>query len=175
MSPKEIFGYKCSLFVRRRAAACVVPTVKHGGGVMVALSDLFRTQGTLSQHGYHSILQWYAIPSVLRLVGRSLVFQQDNGYLTKESDECCIRWPGLHNHLTSTQLRWVGPQSEGKAANKCSAHVETTSRLLEIAFLMKLVERIPWVGKAVKVKGWLLSSVKQIKIDLRFLRWMNPN
>ena len=22
--------------------------------------------------------------------------------------ECCIRWPGLHNHPTSTQLRWFG-------------------------------------------------------------------
>ena len=22
--------------------------------------------------------------------------------------ECCIRWPGLHNHLTSTTLRWFG-------------------------------------------------------------------
>ena len=25
--------------------------------------DLFRIQGTLNQHGYHSLLQWYAIPS----------------------------------------------------------------------------------------------------------------
>ena len=40
--------------------------------------DLFRIQGTLNQHGYHSILQRYAIPSGLRLVGLSFVFQQDN-------------------------------------------------------------------------------------------------
>ena len=33
------------------------------------VSDLFRIQGTLDQHGYHSILQRYAIPSGLRLVG----------------------------------------------------------------------------------------------------------
>ena len=46
-------------------STCVVPTVKHGGGsVMVwrcfagdTFSDLFRVQGTLNQHGYHSILQ----------------------------------------------------------------------------------------------------------------------
>jgi hypothetical protein len=31
-----------------------------------AVSDLFRIQGTLNQHGYHSILQRYAIPSGLR-------------------------------------------------------------------------------------------------------------
>jgi hypothetical protein len=53
--------------------AWVFPTVKHGGGdVMVwgcfagdAVCDLFRIQGTLNQHGYHSILQQFAIPSGL--------------------------------------------------------------------------------------------------------------
>ena len=54
--------YGCS---ERMISACVVPTVKHGGGsVMVwgcfagdTVCDLFRIQGTLNQHGYHSILQ----------------------------------------------------------------------------------------------------------------------
>jgi hypothetical protein len=72
--------------VEQRISACVVPIVKHGGGgVMVwgckagdTVCDLFRIQGTLNQHGYHSILQCYAIPSGLRLVGLSFVFQQDN-------------------------------------------------------------------------------------------------
>jgi predicted small integral membrane protein len=51
----------------------------------------------VNQHGYHSILQLYAIPSGLVLVGLSFVFQQDNypthtsrmwkGYLTKESND----------------------------------------------------------------------------------------
>ena len=67
-------------------SACVVPTVKHGGGGVIvggcfagdAVSDLFRIQGTLNQHGYHSILQLYAIPSGLRIVGLSFVFQEDN-------------------------------------------------------------------------------------------------
>jgi hypothetical protein len=87
-------------------SACVVPTVKHGGrGVVVwacfagdTVSDLFRIQGTLKQHGYHGILQRYFISSVLHLVWLSFVFQQDNerkpfsrlckGYLrrVKESD-----------------------------------------------------------------------------------------
>ena len=70
----------------RMISTCVVSTVKHGGGgVMVwrclsgdTASDLFRIQGTLNQHDYHSILQRYAIPSGLGLVGLSFVFQQDN-------------------------------------------------------------------------------------------------
>ena len=40
--------------------------------------DLFIIQGTHNQHGYHSILQRYAIPSGLRLVGLSSIFHQDN-------------------------------------------------------------------------------------------------
>ena len=79
------------LFVRRRVdgrriAARGVSTVKHGGGGGMGgggfagdtVSELFRIQGTLNQHGYHSILQRYSIPSDLRLVGLSFVFQQDN-------------------------------------------------------------------------------------------------
>jgi len=51
-------------------SACVVPTDTVG--------DLFKIQGTLNQHGYHSILEQHAFPSGLRLVGPSFVFQQDN-------------------------------------------------------------------------------------------------
>ena len=74
----EISGSNCHVFVRRRVgermiSACVVLTVKHGGrGMMVwgcfagdTVCDLFRIQGTLNQHGYHSIMQRYAIPSGL--------------------------------------------------------------------------------------------------------------
>ena len=82
----EIFGSTCHVFVRRRkgeriVSTCVVPTVTHGGGsVMVwgrfagdTVSDLFKIQGTLNQHGYHSILQRHALPSGLCLVGPSFV------------------------------------------------------------------------------------------------------
>ena len=65
-------------------SANVVPTMKHGGGVRVwgcfagdTVCD-FRFQGILKQHVYHNILQRYAIPSGLRLVGLAFVFQQDN-------------------------------------------------------------------------------------------------
>ena len=74
----EMFGSNCFVFVRCRVGErmiyrCLVPTVKHGGGgVMVwayfagdTVIHLLRIQGTLNQHGYHSILQRYAIPSGL--------------------------------------------------------------------------------------------------------------
>jgi hypothetical protein len=90
-SKLEIFGSNYRVFVRCRVgelkiSTCVVPTMKHGGGgVMVwgcfvgdTVSNLFRIEGTLNQHGYHSILQRYAIPSGLLLVGLSFVFQQHN-------------------------------------------------------------------------------------------------
>jgi hypothetical protein len=53
-------------------SACVVPTVKLGGGGVMVLAgdtvcDFFRIQGTIEKHGNHSILQRYAIPSGLGL------------------------------------------------------------------------------------------------------------
>jgi hypothetical protein len=48
-------------------------------------SDLFRIQGTLNEHGYHSILQQYAKPSGLRLV-RHLFF---NRTMTKHTYRLC--------------------------------------------------------------------------------------
>ena len=98
----------------RMVSACVVPTVKHGGGGLMAwgcfaagtVGDLFKLQGTLKQHGFHSILQRHAIPSGLRLVGPAFVFKQDNepkhtsrlckGYLTKKESDGVLRqmtWP----------------------------------------------------------------------------------
>ena len=86
----KIFGSNRRVFVIHRVgehmiSACVVPTVKHGGGGVMAwgcfagdtIIDLFRFQGTLNQHGYHNILQRYDISSGLGLVGLSFVFQQD--------------------------------------------------------------------------------------------------
>jgi hypothetical protein len=50
--------------------------------------DLFRIQGTLNQHGYHSILQQYAIPSGLCLVGLSFVF---NRTMIQNTPTGCVR------------------------------------------------------------------------------------
>uniref|UniRef100_A0AAZ3SPW2 Transposase Tc1-like domain-containing protein n=1 Tax=Oncorhynchus tshawytscha TaxID=74940 RepID=A0AAZ3SPW2_ONCTS len=105
-----------SVFVRVRVGeltiSCVVPTMKHGGDVMVwgcfagdTVRDLFRIPGTLNQPGYHNILQQYAIPSGLHLLGLSFVFQQDNdkhtsrlckGFLAKKEGDGVLHqmtWP----------------------------------------------------------------------------------
>ena len=77
----EILGSIRHFFVglrvgERMISACVVPTVKNGGGGVLVwgcfagetVCDLFTIQGTLNQHGYHSILQQQAIPSGLHSV-----------------------------------------------------------------------------------------------------------
>ncbi|MCZ6979569.1 hypothetical protein NH825_23260, partial [Salmonella enterica] len=48
------------------------------GALLVPQSVIYLEFKALNQHGYHSILQRYAIPSGLRLVGLSFVFQQNN-------------------------------------------------------------------------------------------------
>ncbi len=110
-------------------SACVVPTVKHeGGGVMVwgcfagdTVDDLFKIQGTLNQHGYHTILQRHAITPGLHLVGPSFVFQQDNdpkhtsrlckGYLTKKESDGELHqmtWPSQSPYLNLIGMVWDG-------------------------------------------------------------------
>ena len=48
-----------------------------GGALLVTLSMIYLEIKAHNQHGYHSILQRYVIPSGLRLVGQ-FVFQQNN-------------------------------------------------------------------------------------------------
>ena len=92
--------------------------MKHGGGgVMVwdcfagrTVGDLFKIQGTLNQHGYHSILQPHAITSGSGLSGTIICFQQDNdpkhtsrlcnGYLTKKKSDGVLQ----HNTVTFQYL-----------------------------------------------------------------------
>ena len=161
----------------RMISACVIPTVKHeGGGVMVwgciagdTVCDLFRIQGTLNQHGYHSILQQYAIPSGLRLVELSFVFQQDNDsthlqccvraiWPRRRLMECCNRWPGIHNHTTSTQFRWfrMSWTTEGKKSSQQVLSICGNS----LSTMLENHSRWSWLRKSVQschqYKGWLL-------------------
>ena len=127
----ESFGSNLRVFVGHRVgermiSTCVVPTMKHGRGVVMVWGcfagdtvwDLFRIQGTNNQHGYHSILQRYKIPSGLRLVGLSFVFQQDKdpkhtsrlvkGYLTTKDDGVLhqMTWPPQSPDLNPVEIVW---------------------------------------------------------------------
>uniref|UniRef100_A0AAZ3QAI5 Uncharacterized protein n=1 Tax=Oncorhynchus tshawytscha TaxID=74940 RepID=A0AAZ3QAI5_ONCTS len=82
------------------------------------VSYLFRIQGTLNQHGYHSILQRYVIPSGLGLVGLSFVFNRTmtqhtsrlcNGYLTKNESDGVLHqmtWPPQSPDLNPIAMVW---------------------------------------------------------------------
>uniref|UniRef100_A0AAZ3S4K8 Tc1-like transposase DDE domain-containing protein n=1 Tax=Oncorhynchus tshawytscha TaxID=74940 RepID=A0AAZ3S4K8_ONCTS len=106
----------------------------------------FRIEGTLNQHGYHSILQRYATPSVLCLVGLLFVFQQENdpkhtsrlckGYLTKkESDGVLYQMtlPPQSPDLNPIEMFWDEMDRRVKENKPTSAQqqVGTPSRLLE--------------------------------------------
>ena len=87
----EIYGNNRRIYVRCRKNerfinSCLKPTVKHGGGSIQVwgcfsyngVGDLYRINDKLTKHKYHSILQRHAIPSGMKLCGRSFVLEQDN-------------------------------------------------------------------------------------------------
>jgi hypothetical protein len=57
-------------------------------------------------------------------------------------------------------LGWVGPQSEGKAANKCSAYVGTPSRLLKNIPHEGGWENAKSVQSCHQSKEWLFEEYK---------------
>ena len=162
------FGFQSLFFVRRRVgeqiiSACVVPTVKHGGGgvmvlggaLLVTLSVIYlefkahftsmATTAFCSDTPSHLVStgQWpNTPPGCIRAIWPRRVM------------EGCIRWPGLHNHRTSTQLRWfkmswpaewIQIKSSQQVLSICGNSFKTAGK----AFQVKLVERMPRVCKAV--------------------------
>ena len=101
-------------------------------------------QSILNQHGYHSIFQWYTLPSGLCLVQLSLVFQQDNdpkctsrlckGYLTRKESNGVLHQmtcsPQSHN-LNPIDMIWNELDRRVKEKQPIEAYAETPSRLLE--------------------------------------------
>ena len=169
------------------SSACVVPTVKHGGGSVVVwgcfagdrVDDLYQVHGKLNQHGYHSILQRHAIPSELRLVGQSFILQQDNdpkhtsklckNYLAKKESEGQLNlmtWPAQSPDLNPIELVWDKLDKRVKAKLPTSAlHLwELLQKSWEDMsgdFLLKLVNQMPRVCEAViKAKGGYFEESK---------------
>ena len=134
----------------------------------------FRIQGTLNQHAYHSILQWYAIPSDLRLVALSFVFQRDNdphtsslckGYLTnKESDGVLhqMTWPPQSPDLNPIEMAWGELDRRKHVLSICGNAFKTVGKVFQV----KLVERMPSLCKAViKATGGYFEE-SEIYLDL---------
>ena len=101
----------------------------------VTVGNLFKIEGTLNQHGYHSILQQLTLPSGLRLVGPSVIFQQDNdqmdndtsrlskGYLTKKKSDAVLHqmtWPPQSPDLNPMMV-WDEMDRRVKAKGPTSA------------------------------------------------------
>ena len=84
------------------------------GALLVTLSVILcRIQGTLNQECYHRILQRYATPSGVcyhLFFNRTTTQNTPPGCVRaiwpRRRVECCIRWPGLHNH--PPQPNWDG-------------------------------------------------------------------
>jgi hypothetical protein len=65
---------------------CLTPTVKHGGGsIMVCggictrcVTRLKPIEGIMDKQVYHNILVRTTLPEGKRLIGKGLVFQEDN-------------------------------------------------------------------------------------------------
>ena len=144
--------------------------MKHGGGgVMVwgcfagyTVGDLFRIQGTLNHDGYHKHSAAICHPIWFALSGTLICFSIITWPNTPPGCvraiwprwvmECCIRWPGLHNHLTSTQLRWFVMNWTAewwKSSQQVLSTCGNTFKTVGKAFQVKLVERMPRVCKAV--------------------------
>ncbi|XP_073531794.1 mRNA-capping enzyme isoform X3 [Phyllobates terribilis] len=176
----EIFGSNHRVFVRRRKgermdSTCLVPTVKHGGGgVMVwgcfagdTVGDLLKIEGILNQHGYHSILQRHAIPSGLRLVGPSFIFQQDND--PKYTSRLCkgyLTWPPQSPYLNPIEMVWCELDRRVKAKGPTSAKhlwelLQDCWKTISGDYLLKLIKKMPRVCKAViKAKGGYFEETR---------------
>ncbi len=78
--------------------------------------------------------------------------------------ERCVRWPGLHDHPTETQLRWFEMSWKEKQPTSAQLVRELLQDCWETApgdDLMNLTERMSRVSKAViKVEGGYFKESK---------------
>lgn len=188
----QLFGSNRRVYVRRRqgeraSPQCITPTVKHGGGsVMVwgsfaagKVGDLYKVEGILNQHGYHSILQRHAMPSGTRLVGPNFVLQQDNdpkhssklckNYLEKKQEAgvlTVMTWPAQSPDLNPIELLW--DELDRRVRSKQPTNLRQLWEFLQqewseipASYLENLVARMPKLCQAViKAKGGYFEETR---------------
>lgn len=188
----QIFGSSRRTYVRRKAnekmlPACIVPTVKHGGGsVMVwgcfsriGVGDLVKIDGIMKKEQYLQILKDHAVPSGLRLVGKKFIFQQDNdpkhtskickGYMQEQEDDGVLKnmdWPPQSPDLNPIELLWE--ELDRRVREQCPTSARSLWEILQNSWndisettITKLIDRMPRLCKAViKAKGGFFDEKK---------------
>lgn len=181
----ELFGSHRRQYVRRKVnerfkSECIAPTVKHGGGsVMVwgcfghsGVGQLVKIDGILRKEQYHNILQRYAIPSGMQLIGHGFIFQQDNdpkhtsklctGYLERKEGDGVLEimnWPPQSPDLNPIELLWDELDRKVRDLKPTSLpglwnSLNETWNNIQPQTLQKLVERLPKLCAAIiKAKG----------------------
>lgn len=184
-SPFQIFGSKRAAYCRRKVgekfkAECIMPTVKHGGGVVQVwgcfsydgVGSLTKIDGILKKESYHQILQHHAIPSGTKLIGRGFMFQHDND--PKHTSRLCrkyleskektgvlkiMEWPAQSPDINPIEKLWDELDRQVKKlrpTNKSDLWLKLRQVWdgLQPEILQKLVNRMPKICKAIiKARG----------------------
>lgn len=176
----QVFGSSRRVYVRRQKnekmlPACLVPTVKHGGGsVMVwgcfsraGVGDLIKIEGIMRKEQYLKILEDNAVPSGLRLIGKKFVLQQDNdpkhtskvckGFVQQKEREGVLKnmeWPPQSPDLNPIELLWE--ELDRKVRQQCPTSkpalwkiLQDSWKSIDDATISKLIDRMPRLCKAV--------------------------
>ena len=170
-SSVEVFGSRQRQYVRRRKGEryqmdCVMPSVKFGGGKMMVwgcfsgygLGGLYRTQGTMDQNQYKTVLQDIMIPSASRLFGRrKFLFQQDNApchkarsvmdFLTKKKVDI-MDWPPQSPDFNPIENLWdilkrQVAQSKPSGVNDLWEKLQETWNNITLAQIDRLMQSMP--------------------------------
>lgn len=181
----QIFGSSRRVYVRRSQRekmlpACIIPTVKHGGGsVMVwgcfsraGVGDLVKIEGIMKKEQYLDILKNNAVPSGSRLIGKKIVLQQDNDpkhtakickmFVEQQEQEGTLKnmeWPPQSPDLNPIELLWE--ELDRKVRQQCPTSQTTLWAILQDSWqsisdetIEKLIDRMPRLCTAViKAKG----------------------